>query len=74
MSIRRCPKIIADDAATEIRLMSYVRCLRGLLCGQEHPADRLLNLDPVDQRPVAMVLDLERLGREQPQLGWYHAT
>jgi threonine synthase len=52
--------------------MSYVRCLRGLLSGQEYPADRLMNLDPLDQRPVEVVLDLERLEREQPGLGWYH--
>jgi threonine synthase len=52
--------------------MKYVRCLRGLLSGQEYPPDRLMNLDPLDQRPVEVVLDLERLEREQPQLGWYH--
>ncbi|HUN25559.1 MAG TPA: threonine synthase [Steroidobacteraceae bacterium] len=52
--------------------MSYVRCLRGLGSGHEYPADRLMNLDPIDGRPVEMVLDLERLGREQPDLAWYH--
>jgi threonine synthase len=52
--------------------MSYVRCLRGLLSGREYPADRLMNLDPIDQRPVEMVLDLERLAHERPRLGWYH--
>lgn len=44
--------------------MSYVRCLRGLGSGHEYPADRLMNLDPIDDRPVEMVLDLERLARE----------
>jgi threonine synthase len=52
--------------------VSYVRCLRGLGSGQEYSADRLMNLDPIDQRPVEMVLDLERLRRERPDLGWYH--
>lgn len=52
--------------------MSYVRCLRGLGSGHEYPADRLMNLDPIDNRPVEIVLDLERLEREQPRLGWYH--
>ncbi len=52
--------------------MSYTRCLRGLASGQEYPADRLMNLDPVDNRPVEIVLDLKRLVREQPELGWYH--
>jgi threonine synthase len=31
-----------------------------------------MNLDPIDGRPVEIVLDLERLEREQPGLGWYH--
>lgn len=51
--------------------MSYVRCLRGLASGREYPADVPMNLDPVDGRPVEMVLDLERLAREQPDLAWY---
>jgi threonine synthase len=51
--------------------MSYVRCLRGLASGVEYPADTPMNLDPVDGRPVAMVLDLERLAREQPGAAWY---
>ena len=51
--------------------MSYVRCLRGLGSGHEYPADRLMNLDPIDQRPVEVVLDLERLARERPQMTWY---
>lgn len=51
--------------------MSYVRCLRGLGSGHEYPADRLMNLDPIDDRPVEMVLDLERLAREWPGLSWY---
>lgn len=51
--------------------MSYVRCLRGLASGREYSADVPMNLDPVDGRPVEMVLDLERLAREQPDLAWY---
>lgn len=51
--------------------MSYIRCLRGLGSGHEYPADQLMNLDPIDKRPVEVVLDLERLGREQPQRAWY---
>lgn len=51
--------------------MSYVRCLRGLVSGVEYPADVPMNLDPVDGRPVEMVLDLERLAAEQPDARWY---
>ncbi len=51
--------------------MSYVRCLRGLASGIEYPADVPMNLDPIDGRPVEMVLDIERLRREQPDARWY---
>ena len=51
--------------------MSYVRCLRGLGSGVEYPHDVPMNLDPVDGRPVEMVLDLERLRAEQPGAAWY---
>lgn len=51
--------------------MSYVRCLRGLASGVEYPADVPMNLDPVDGRPVEMVLDLDRLRAEQPNARWY---
>ncbi len=54
--------------------MSYVRCLRGLMSGVEYPADVPMNLDPVDGRPVEMVLDLERLAAEKPDAAWYDPT
>ncbi|MEG3192649.1 threonine synthase [Lysobacter sp. D1-1-M9] len=54
--------------------MSYVRCLRGLASGVEYDADVPMNLDPVDGRPVEMVLDLERLAAEQPDAAWYDPT
>jgi threonine synthase len=52
--------------------MSYARCLRGLQSQVEYPIDTVMNLDPVDGRPVEIVLDLERLKHEQPDFGWYH--
>ena len=39
--------------------MSYIRCLRGLASGVDYPADQAMNLDPVDGRPVEMVLGVE---------------
>ncbi|MGY3266724.1 threonine synthase [Lysobacter sp. HA35] len=51
--------------------MSYVRCVRGIASGVEYSADVPMNLDPVDGRPVEMVLDLERLAAEQPNAAWY---
>jgi threonine synthase len=54
--------------------MSYVRCVRGIASGIEYSADKPMNLDPVDGRPVEMVLDIERLARERPNAGWYDPT
>lgn len=51
--------------------MSYVRCVRGIASGIEYSADAPMNLDPVDGRPVEMVLDLERLAAERPDAAWY---
>jgi len=51
--------------------MSYVTCLRGLGSGAVYPADAVMNLCPVDGRPVEMVLDLERLAAERPGAAWY---
>ncbi|HMZ80476.1 MAG TPA: threonine synthase [Acidobacteriota bacterium] len=52
--------------------MSYAQFLLGLGSGIKYPIDQLMNLDPVDGRPVTMVLDLERLKAEQPDFAWYH--
>jgi threonine synthase len=51
--------------------VGYVRCVRGIGSGVEYSADLPMNLDPVDGRPVEMVLDLERLAREKPGAAWY---
>jgi threonine synthase len=51
--------------------MRYVRCLRGLASGVAYPHDVPMNLDPVDGRPVAMELDVERLRAERPHAAWY---
>ena len=52
--------------------MSYVRCLRGLGSGVEYSVDVPMNLDPVDGRPVEMVIDIERLAAEQPKAAWFN--
>jgi threonine synthase len=54
--------------------MSYVSHLRGLGSGITYAADVPMNLDPADGRPVEIVLDLERLQHEKPDLGWYHPS
>jgi threonine synthase len=52
--------------------MSYVRCVRGIASEVEYSADEPMNLDPVDGRPVEMVIDLERLAAERPKAQWYY--
>jgi threonine synthase len=46
-------------------------CLKCTACGAEYPADTLMNLCPRDQRPVEIIIDLERLAAEQPGASWY---
>lgn len=41
-------------------------------CGAEYPADKLMNLCPVDNRPVEIQIDLEALDNRQPGAGWYN--
>ncbi len=40
-------------------------------CGAEYAADSLMNLCPVDGRPVEMIIDLERLAASQAKASWY---
>ena len=51
--------------------MSFVSHLRGLGSGATYPADAVMNLDPLDGRPVEMVVDLRRLATERPRQAWY---
>lgn len=50
-------------------LVSHLKCIR---CGAVYPADKVMNLCPVDASPVEVVMDLERLASEQPAQSWYH--
>lgn len=52
--------------------MSYRLCLRGIGSGAIYDPDTVMNLCPRDGRPVEIVMDLERLASERPDLGWYH--
>ncbi len=49
-------------------LISHLQCIR---CGAEYPADTVMNLCPVDNSPVEIIMDLERLVTEQPNQSWY---
>ncbi len=52
--------------------MSYARCYRGLASGQEYSIESPMNLDPIDGRPVEIVIDIDRLRHQQPDHQWYH--
>lgn len=49
-------------------LISHLQCAR---CGARYPADTVMNLCPADNSPVEIIMDLERLMVEQPDLAWY---
>ena len=49
-------------------LVSHLRCTG---CGAEYPANTVMNLCPADQRPVEIIMDLQRLMADQPDQGWY---
>jgi threonine synthase len=50
-------------------LISHLQCFR---CGAEYPAGTVMNLCPVDDSPVEIIMDLNRLMAEQPDQSWYH--
>jgi len=49
-------------------LISHLQCTG---CGAEYPANAIMNLCPVDNRPLEIIMNLDRLQREQPDLAWY---
>jgi threonine synthase len=51
--------------------MSFVSHLQCLRCGAEYPADTVMNLCPLDDSPVEIIMDLKRLMTEQPNQSWY---
>ncbi len=52
--------------------MRYVSHLGCPTCGATYPSDSIMNLCPVDNRPVQVMLDLERLRKEQGRDGWWN--
>ncbi|MGD9020158.1 MAG: hypothetical protein PVF46_00040 [Lysobacterales bacterium] len=53
-----------------MNLISHLQCSR---CGARYATDTVMNLCPVDDSPVEVVMDLERLAAEQPGLAWYRS-
>jgi len=51
--------------------MSFISHLQCIRCGASYPADSVMNLCPVDDSPVQVVMDLQNLLTEQPDQSWY---
>src|SRR5210317_612570 len=51
-----------------MNLISHLQCTR---CGAQYAADSIMNLCPVDDSPVEIIMDLERLSVEQADQSWY---
>jgi threonine synthase len=49
-------------------LVSHLQCIR---CNTVYPADTVMNLCPLDDSPVEIRMDLQRLEAEQPDQAWY---
>ena len=52
--------------------MSYVKAIKCTRCGKEYPRGQLLNLCPVDERPLELIIDIERIKYDKPDFSWYH--
>ena len=52
--------------------MGFVHCLRGMGSRDEYAPDTVMNLSPVDGRPVEIVFDIDRIRHERPHNSWYH--
>jgi threonine synthase len=64
---KRAVKLAFSDTETAA-MIAHLECTA---CGAEYPAETLMNLCPADNRPVQIIIDLERLASEQPGMSWY---
>ena len=51
--------------------MSFILRLQCIRCGTTYPADAVMNLCPLDDSPVEIIMDLASLMKEQPDQAWY---
>ena len=52
--------------------MNYVKHYQCCECAALYPADTVMNLCPVDGRPVQMVVDVKQVAQDHPSMSWYH--
>lgn len=53
--------------------MAYVKHLKCIGCGTTYQIDELMNLCPVDNRPLEMILDVSRIAEQLDEFAWYRA-
>lgn len=51
--------------------MKYVKHFRCTECAATYPVDQAMNLCPVDGRPVQLVLDIEAIKSDFPEMSWF---
>ncbi|MCF6263396.1 MAG: threonine synthase [Xanthomonadales bacterium] len=51
--------------------MSYVKNLRCTYCGTEYSSEQLMNLCPEDNRPLELIIDIDRISEDKPGFSWY---
>jgi len=51
--------------------MSFIKNLKCSSCGAEYPGDQLMNTCPVDNRPLEITIDIDRLKQEKGSFAWY---
>jgi threonine synthase len=51
--------------------MSFIKYLKCSGCGTEYPSRQLMNLCPVDHRPLELIIDVEQIKHKRPNFSWY---
>ncbi len=51
--------------------MSYIKNLKCSDCGAEYNSNQLMNLCPVDNRPLELIIDIEQIKQDKPNFEWY---
>ena len=46
--------------------MSYIKYLKCSDCGAEYLCDQLMNLCPIDNRPIELIIDVEQIKKDKP--------
>lgn len=56
----------------DTQIMKYIKHYQCTECQQTYSTDQPMNLCPIDNRPVQMVLDIEAIKAQYPAASWFH--